>query len=109
MVMEQTDGTFVARAAPDESVGIDYVEDTPEQAQAAIRKKGRDENVAFRWHEHTPNTSGSWLVRGVCDHVRDRDPGVFEGALVWRNGGTSRLRVLRVRGGRGGSRACGSG
>ena len=33
--MEQSDGTFVAWAGPDESVGVDYVEDTPEHAQAA--------------------------------------------------------------------------
>ena len=35
LVMEQSDGTFVAWAGPDESVGVDYVEDTPEHAQAA--------------------------------------------------------------------------
>ena len=35
LVMEQPDGTFVVWAGPDESVGVDYVEDTPEHAQAA--------------------------------------------------------------------------
>ena len=35
LVMEQSDGTFVACAGLDESVGVDYVEDTPEHAQAA--------------------------------------------------------------------------
>ena len=45
--MEQPDGTFVAWAGPDESVGVDYVEDTPEHAQAAAmfalkRKSGHD-------------------------------------------------------------------
>ena len=35
LVMEQLDGTFVAWAGPDESVGVDYVEDTPEHAEAA--------------------------------------------------------------------------
>ena len=35
LVMEQSDGTFVGWAGPDESVGVDYVEDTPEHAQAA--------------------------------------------------------------------------
>ena len=35
LVMEQSDGTFVARAGLDESVGVDYVEDCPEHAQAA--------------------------------------------------------------------------
>ena len=35
LVMEQPDGTFVAWAGPDESAGVDYVEDTPEHAQAA--------------------------------------------------------------------------
>ena len=46
--MEQSDGTFVAWAGPDESVGVDYVEDTPEHAQAAAmfalkRKSGHGE------------------------------------------------------------------
>ena len=35
LVMEQSDGTFVAWAGPEESVGVDYVEDSPEHAQAA--------------------------------------------------------------------------
>ena len=35
LVMEQSDGTFVAWAGPDESVSIDYVKDCPEHAQAA--------------------------------------------------------------------------
>jgi len=35
LVMEQTDGTFAAWAGPDETVGVDYVEDCPEHAQAA--------------------------------------------------------------------------
>ena len=48
LVMEQSDGTFVAWAEPDESVGVDYVEDTPEHAQAAAmfalkRKSGHAE------------------------------------------------------------------
>ena len=30
LVMEQPDGTFVAWAGPDESVGVDHVADTPE-------------------------------------------------------------------------------
>ena len=34
LVMEQPDGTFVAWAGPDETVGVDYVEDCPEHAQA---------------------------------------------------------------------------
>jgi hypothetical protein len=34
--MEQPDGTFVAWAGPDETVGVDYVEDSPEHAQAAV-------------------------------------------------------------------------
>ena len=47
LVMEQLDGTFVAWAGPDESVGVDYVEDTPEHAEAAAmfalkRKSGHD-------------------------------------------------------------------
>jgi len=33
--MEQRDGTFVAWAGPGETVGVDYVEDTPEYAAAA--------------------------------------------------------------------------
>jgi hypothetical protein len=48
LVMEQSDGTFVAWAGLDESVGVDYVEDTPEHAQAAAmfalkRKSGHDQ------------------------------------------------------------------
>ena len=48
LVMEQSDGTFVAWAGLDESVGVDYVEDTPEHAQAAAmftlkRKSGHAE------------------------------------------------------------------
>ena len=48
LVMEQSDGTFVAWAGPDETVGVDYVEDTPEHAQAAAmfaleRKSGHAE------------------------------------------------------------------
>jgi hypothetical protein len=35
VVMEQPDGTFVAWAGPHETVGVDYVEDTPEHAEAA--------------------------------------------------------------------------
>jgi len=35
VVMEQPDGTFVAWAGPGEIVGVDYVEDTPEHAEAA--------------------------------------------------------------------------
>jgi hypothetical protein len=35
IVMEQPDGTFVAWAGLGETVGVDYVEDTPEHAQAA--------------------------------------------------------------------------
>jgi hypothetical protein len=47
-VIEQVDGTFVAWAGPDESVGVDYVEDCPEHAQSAAmfalkRKSGRVE------------------------------------------------------------------
>ena len=47
LVMERSDGTFVAWAGPDESVGVDCVADTPEQAQAAAmfalkRKSGHD-------------------------------------------------------------------
>jgi len=34
-MMEQPDGTFVAGAGPSETVGVDYVEDSPEHAQAA--------------------------------------------------------------------------
>ena len=62
LVMEQPDGTFVAWAGPDESVGVDYVEDTPEHAQAAAmfalkRKSGHAECSlrcsAFEMRTHT--------------------------------------------------------
>ncbi len=35
VVMEQPDRTFVAWAGPGETVGVDYVEDTAEHAEAA--------------------------------------------------------------------------
>jgi len=35
IVMEQPDGTFVAWAGTGETIGVDYVEDTPEHAEAA--------------------------------------------------------------------------
>lgn len=35
LVIEQPDGTFVAWAGLGEAIGVDYVEDTPVQAQAA--------------------------------------------------------------------------
>ena len=46
--MEQPDGTFVAWAGLGETVGVDYVEDCPEHAQAAAmfalkRKSGHAE------------------------------------------------------------------
>jgi hypothetical protein len=62
LVMEQSDGTFVAWAGPDESVGVDYVEDCPEHAQAAAmfalkRKSGHDQCSircsAFEMRTHT--------------------------------------------------------
>jgi len=48
LVMEQPDGTLVAWAGPAETVGVDYVEDTPEHARAAAmfalkRKSGHAE------------------------------------------------------------------
>ena len=48
LVMEQPGGPLVAWAGPDESVGVDYVEDTSEHAQAAAmfalkRKSGHDQ------------------------------------------------------------------
>ena len=59
LVMEQSDGTFVAWAGLDESVGVDYVEDTPEHAQAAAmfalkRKTG---------HEECSLRCGEWEMR----------------------------------------------
>jgi hypothetical protein len=62
LVMEQPDGTFVAWAGPDETVGVDYVEDSPEHAQAAAmfalkRKSGHAECSircsAFEMRMHT--------------------------------------------------------
>jgi hypothetical protein len=48
IVMEQPDGTFVAWAGLGATVGVDYVEDTPEHAHAAAmfalkRKSGHAE------------------------------------------------------------------
>jgi hypothetical protein len=46
IVMERPDGTFIAWAGPDERVGVDYVEDCPEHAQAAamfaLKRKSRE-------------------------------------------------------------------
>ena len=59
VVMEQPDGTFVAWAGPGEAIGVDYVEDTPEHAQAAAmfalkRKTG---------HEECSLRCGEWEMR----------------------------------------------
>jgi hypothetical protein len=35
IVMEQPDGTFIAWAGRGDAIGVDYVEDSPEHAQAA--------------------------------------------------------------------------
>ena len=48
VVAEQPDGTFVAWAGQGDAIGVDYVEDTPEHAQAAAmfalkRKSGHTE------------------------------------------------------------------
>ena len=48
LVMEQPDGTFVAWAGLGHTIGVDYVEDSPEHAQAAAtfalkRKSGHAE------------------------------------------------------------------
>ena len=62
IVMEQPDGTFIAWAGPDETVGVDYVEDCPEHALAAAmfalkRKSGHVECSpgcsAFEMRMHT--------------------------------------------------------
>ncbi len=62
MVIEQPDGTYVAWAGPGEAVGVDYVEDSPEHAQAAAlfalqRKSGHTgcstRCSAFRMRTHT--------------------------------------------------------
>jgi hypothetical protein len=66
-VMEQPDGTFVAWAGPGETIGVDYVEDSPEHAQAAAmfalkRKSGH----AGCWPR-----CGEWEMR---THVRQPRP-----------------------------------
>jgi hypothetical protein len=60
VVAEQPDGTFVAWAGPDDAVGVDYVEDTPEHAQAAamfaLRRKVGHGSCSRRcsdWEIHT--------------------------------------------------------
>jgi hypothetical protein len=49
IVMEQPDGTFIAWAGPDETVGVDAVEDCPEHAQTAamfaLKRKSGIPNV----------------------------------------------------------------
>jgi hypothetical protein len=48
--MEQPDRTFVAWAGIGEAIGVDYVEDTPEHAQAAAMfalKRKRDTRSAL--------------------------------------------------------------
>ena len=46
LVIEQPDGTFLAWAGPGQTIGVDYVEDTPQHAHAAAifalkRKSGQ--------------------------------------------------------------------
>ena len=60
-VLETPHGTFAAWAAPDaETVSVDYIEDTPEHAQAAAlfalkRKTGHDQcsPACSAWQLHT--------------------------------------------------------
>ena len=59
VVMEQPDGTFIAWAGVGEAIGVDYVEDTPEHAQAAAmfalkRKSG---------HAECSPRCGDWEMR----------------------------------------------
>ena len=60
VVAEQPDGTFVAWAGPGEAVGVDYIEDTPEHAQAgalfALKRKSGHATCSARcsdWEMHT--------------------------------------------------------
>ena len=67
--MEQPDGTFVAWAGPDESVGVDYVEDTPEHAQAAAmfalkRKSGHDRMLDSVFGRSRCGRIRCWLEEG---------------------------------------------
>ena len=81
LVMEQSDGTFVAWAGPDESVGVDYAEDTPEHAQAAAmfalkRKSGHAEcplaplSASFASPRRSITRSGSPPSSGPTRRVR---------------------------------------
>ena len=60
VVAEQPDGTFVAWAGPGEAIGVDYVEDGPEHAQAAalfaLNRKSGHATCSTRctdWEMHT--------------------------------------------------------
>ena len=60
VVAEQPDGTFVAWAGPGDAIGVDYVEDTPEHAQAgalfALNRKTGHASCSTRctdWEVHT--------------------------------------------------------
>src|SRR4029453_17816014 len=60
VVMEQPDGTFVAWAGPAGVIGADYVEDSPEHAQAgavfALKRKSGHATCSPRcsdWHMRT--------------------------------------------------------
>ena len=57
--MEQPDGTFVAWAGPAPTIGVDYVEDSPEHAQAgalfALKRKSGHAQCSARCSE--------WMMR----------------------------------------------
>src|SRR5687768_12017167 len=60
VVMEQPDGTFIAWAGQGEAIGIDYLEDGPEHAQAAalfaLNRKSGHATCSPRcsnWEMHT--------------------------------------------------------
>lgn len=82
--MEQPDGTFVAWAGPGETIGVDYVGDTPEHAYAAAmfalkRKSGQ---WVFLPRERNRLRSGRFVIGvrtdqafwGIAQKVDDEAP-----------------------------------
>jgi hypothetical protein len=88
VVMEQPDGTFVTWAGPGVTVGVDYVEDCPEHAQAAAmfalkRKSGHDECSPRCWRRreaetHTGQGTTIAVARSGPHHEDDGVPGCAE-------------------------------
>jgi hypothetical protein len=69
LVMEQPHGTFVVWAGPGETIGVDYVEDTPEHAHAAamfaLKRKSRHVECSPRCSEFETRTHTMLVAASV--------------------------------------------